>query len=291
MLSKMNEFCPVRGCTKKIENLNLLSRHVIKSHVAYIYDFLKKQVSSLNLSECFISLEVKNPLEKYEEFCKNRKIQPYSADVWKVNSFINFAFNELKMPKNDIKTIFEEIEKKHENKKISEDPLIKHTLENLLGIRKYNLSQIHANAAKNQPISAKIQPISAKVQPNERRKSSNITSNILKNFICWTCEKEFSLASELKNHLLQEKHSKIVIGCKFCDFKGEFSNEDRAEKFIILHTFSKAHLHNRFIDHHKKPELPKRKLKMDEKCIKCEICDEVVDQLIPHVGGKKHNER
>ena len=73
-----------------------------------------------------VFVESRNPLiEKYETYCSERNVDPWNCDKHRVNSFINFAYGNLKFKRPDIKKAVVEIEKKHKFKNLSEDPMIK----------------------------------------------------------------------------------------------------------------------------------------------------------------------
>ena len=73
-----------------------------------------------------VFVESRNPLiEKYETYCSERNVDPWTCDKHRVNSFINFAYGNLKFKRPDIKKAVIEIEKKHKFKNLSEDPMIK----------------------------------------------------------------------------------------------------------------------------------------------------------------------
>ena len=73
-----------------------------------------------------VFVESRNPLiEKYETYCSERNVDPWNCDKHRVNSFINFAYGNLKFKRPDIKNAVAEIEKKHKFKNLSVDPMIK----------------------------------------------------------------------------------------------------------------------------------------------------------------------
>ena len=61
-------------------------------------------------------------------------MDPWTCEKFRLNSFINYAYGNLKFGKKDIKNAVVEIERKHKTKGLLEDPMIKRTLQNLIQV-------------------------------------------------------------------------------------------------------------------------------------------------------------
>ena len=172
MLERMNNHCPAKGCPKKFVIFQSLKNHVLKSHVSYLSDYLKKFMVELSLKDCFIELppvvapneqpevvtidddqEEDSNLLRYFKYCKDRSIDPFNCTPLKVNNFINYAYETLKFSKMEIRDIVNKISRRHLIKDhLANHPMVKRTLENLIQVNVVGKTTAPKATKESQPL-------------------------------------------------------------------------------------------------------------------------------------------
>ena len=80
------------------------------------------------LENLYVNEEI---IEMYESYCYQKKLYPWTCPMFRLNAFINYAYNDLKYNHSNIKVAIKEIGRRHTNKKLLEHPMIKRTLDTL----------------------------------------------------------------------------------------------------------------------------------------------------------------
>ena len=206
-----------------------------------------------------------SPLFKeYLEYCKRENVAPFSCKVNKVTLFIKHAYFTFKKSIQEITALINELEPKHCVAGLSTHPLICHAFKQL-------------GDQASRPLGGL---------------TNKITKDPKNVFLCWSCESEFVSVSDLVKHLNIVGHAIISVGCKYCELKTNVTDNKSAERLLVLHTFSRCHLYNRWRILVSKNEFTaKRTIPNDQlNFSRCEICSEDVSNLESHVLSATHKD-
>ena len=254
--------------------LNHLNDAARKDNQQTVQEFIRKTLGENFMAGCM------NWIYRYRCFLSERAAEEPTASPHLVNVFLNCAFGVFKATFPQLQKMLDEIDK-------GRRPFISGGAE--IRLKDHPLIIKTMAAIKRQTQYSKVTNILSTQPPP----SKNLED---RKFKCNQCNMSFGGVESVVQHVQGRDliHNQGTIQCVYCEEVFSIITVENIARFLVVHTFSQSHLHNRWINLFSKDK--RQALRASDnythsetgKIPRCIACSADVNVLNDHVTSKQH---